>query len=369
MLKYVYILIICSALVASQDVFAAGAPRITFEEAVDPQRPAIESLVEREVSFDEFPDRQHGYFPGEWTDSDGDGVVNSNDACWETPLGDIVDSCGCPVPVHLKPKCASFHSWCFANPTLRYDAVYFAFDSYALDSAALRTLQRFTTTLLQDRKARVRITGHADRYGTDDYNFKLSEDRVNAVHTMLQTLGIDPSRIDKEWVGESERVWQGQLDQARARNRRVEMYIDWFDIPPLTANLDNSSSCPSQCTPLKEITDIVALSDHQAVWSRDTEESREANFVLNDATLETLYAATDVTMSSNDNDIAMTAISQTPWIGNDQDMTTALTKELIACGMDPLRVNVLPPPAISLDSEQPSSTLRPYSRYKRSNNN
>lgn len=360
--KYVYALVTLSILF-TQHAIAAGAPRISFEDAVDPQRPPIESLIEREVSYDQVPDSQHGYFPSEWTDSDGDGIIDGSDACWETPLGDIVDSCGCPVPVHLKAKCSSFVRWCFANPTLRYDAVYFEFDSDRLDATALRTLQRFTTTLLQDRNATVRITGHADRYGPDSYNYLLSERRVDSVNTMLQSMGVSPSRIKQEWAGESERVWQGEKDQARARNRRVEMFIDWYEIRPLNVpESANNQACPTACTPLKEITDIVALSEHRAEWIAVNDHT--PNYLISDSSLDALYAATDVTMASKHNDVAMSPVSTAQWETRDQNMSTVLAKELIACGMDPLRINILPAPAILLDEQQPTSTLSPYSRFE-----
>jgi OOP family OmpA-OmpF porin len=48
--------------------------------------------------------------------------------------------------------------------------------------------------------------GHADRFGTDAYNQKLSEKRAAAVKTYLVSKGIEPNRIYTEGKGEKQPV-------------------------------------------------------------------------------------------------------------------------------------------------------------------
>ena len=61
--------------------------------------------------------------------------------------------------------------------------------------------------LKKDPEAKAILCGFADREtGTADGNWILSENRSNIVSEALQAAGIDPSRIECYWYGDTERI-------------------------------------------------------------------------------------------------------------------------------------------------------------------
>ncbi len=68
---------------------------------------------------------------------------------------------------------------------------------------------------------RLRIEGHTDATGSDEYNLRLSQRRALAVaNYLVQTHGIDPDRLDIRAAGEAEPL--PDRDPADPLNRRVQ---------------------------------------------------------------------------------------------------------------------------------------------------
>lgn len=72
---------------------------------------------------------------------------------------------------------------------------------------------------------RIRIIGHTDDTGREEYNQKLSVIRANSVKSELVKLGVDPSRVEIEGRGENDPIVPNDSDQHRQMNRRVEVEI------------------------------------------------------------------------------------------------------------------------------------------------
>ena len=93
-------------------------------------------------------------------------------------------------------------------------------------------------SLVQQAKSKgsiksVRLTGHADRVGTEDYNMDLSLRRASAVSDYLvQNAGVSAQSIEIAGRGESEPLvgCEGMFGAAAlnclAPNRRVEVLLD-----------------------------------------------------------------------------------------------------------------------------------------------
>jgi outer membrane protein OmpA-like peptidoglycan-associated protein len=69
------------------------------------------------------------------------------------------------------------------------------------------------------------IKGHTDDVGEEAANRRLSQERAEAVRSVLISLGIAPERIKAVGYGESAPKVQGQTVEARALNRRVEVEL------------------------------------------------------------------------------------------------------------------------------------------------
>jgi peptidoglycan-associated lipoprotein len=72
---------------------------------------------------------------------------------------------------------------------------------------------------------RLRIAGHADDRGSDEYNLALGNRRAAAAKRYLENKGIDGSRIEVVSYGEERPLNPGTDEAAYAQNRRDEFEI------------------------------------------------------------------------------------------------------------------------------------------------
>ncbi|MCC6874420.1 MAG: OmpA family protein [Sandaracinaceae bacterium] len=98
--------------------------------------------------------------------------------------------------------------------------VYFAFDSSELDGATRSTLQSNATCIQQRDIPRVRLTGHCDPRGTEEYNLALGERRAQGVQQFVERLGVDRSRMTAASMGEE--MARGTDESSWAQDRRVD---------------------------------------------------------------------------------------------------------------------------------------------------
>lgn len=69
-----------------------------------------------------------------------------------------------------------------------------------------------------------RVQGHTDSFNTDDYNYRLSEERAQAAVRYLQDrFGIKADRLLVEPRGESEPLATNETAEGRLKNRRVQI--------------------------------------------------------------------------------------------------------------------------------------------------
>lgn len=75
------------------------------------------------------------------------------------------------------------------------ETVFFDFDEYVLTSGATQALQRVATCLKTDAARPVRVEGHCDPRGTDEYNIALGDRRAQSVKRYLGRLGVEEKRL------------------------------------------------------------------------------------------------------------------------------------------------------------------------------
>jgi peptidoglycan-associated lipoprotein len=103
--------------------------------------------------------------------------------------------------------------------------IYFDYDSDALGSAARATLDQKIAILRANANVRVRIAGHADERGSDEYNLALGQRRAASAKRYLTQRGIADSRIDIISYGEERPAMTGSDESAWSQNRRDEFEI------------------------------------------------------------------------------------------------------------------------------------------------
>lgn len=105
------------------------------------------------------------------------------------------------------------------------DALKFDFDKSDLRPENKELLSRIAGILLTSSDYTVSVNGHTDDVGSAEYNMALSKRRATAVRDYLVEAGIDPGILTVEGFGKSQPLVQGTSDEARAKNRRVELGI------------------------------------------------------------------------------------------------------------------------------------------------
>jgi len=86
-------------------------------------------------------------------------------------------------------------------------------------------LDQFAQSLTQNPQTTVQIIGHTDSTGDDAFNQNLSRERALAARDYLATRGVSMNRIAVDGRGEREPVAANDSEAGRARNRRVEIFL------------------------------------------------------------------------------------------------------------------------------------------------
>ena len=80
--------------------------------------------------------------------------------------------------------------------------------------------------LLKENPAiEIEMSAHTDARGSDEYNYKLSDNRAASVRTYIISQGIAETRIVSKGYGETKPVDTNETDEGRQMNRRVEFTI------------------------------------------------------------------------------------------------------------------------------------------------
>ena len=108
---------------------------------------------------------------------------------------------------------------------VRLNNVFFDFDKWDLRSESFIELNRVVKLLNENPSIVIEMSAHTDSRGSDEYNFKLSDNRARSVMEYIISKGIDPSRITSHGYGETKPVATNDTDDGRQLNRRVEFKI------------------------------------------------------------------------------------------------------------------------------------------------
>jgi peptidoglycan-associated lipoprotein len=103
--------------------------------------------------------------------------------------------------------------------------VYFGFDRYDLDAAARETLDAKLPVMQSNPALRIRVAGHTDEQGSDEYNLALGQRRAAAAKRYLTQRGISGDRIEIVSMGEEQPTCSESTESCWSRNRRDEFTV------------------------------------------------------------------------------------------------------------------------------------------------
>lgn len=101
----------------------------------------------------------------------------------------------------------------------------FDYNESAIRGTDQANLDRKAAIMQANPGLRIRVSGHADERGSDEYNLALGNRRATAAQRYLQNKGIDASRIDVISYGEERPLDNAGTEDAFARNRRDEFEV------------------------------------------------------------------------------------------------------------------------------------------------
>ena len=111
------------------------------------------------------------------------------------------------------------------NKSIVVENIAYTYNKASLNPSSTTILEELKTSMLKNPKLKIKVIGHTDNAGSDDYNQKLSERRAETVKTYLVKNGIFQERIQIEGMGEKKPIASNQTEAGRSKNRRTEFII------------------------------------------------------------------------------------------------------------------------------------------------
>ncbi|MBL6445049.1 OmpA family protein [Fulvivirga sp. 29W222] len=106
---------------------------------------------------------------------------------------------------------------------IELEPLYFIFDDAEFSVVDMEPFLIAVEYALQGRM--VLIEGHTDSYGKDDYNVKLSIQRVEKIRQLMLDMGVPDERISVVGYGEEKSVFDNTTKEGRQKNRRVDFKV------------------------------------------------------------------------------------------------------------------------------------------------
>ena len=100
--------------------------------------------------------------------------------------------------------------------------IHFDLDKSNIRPGDAATLDQKVAILQANPQLRIRVGGHCDERGSDEYNLALGNRRAQSGKQYLVSHGIDASRIETQSWGEEKPLVDGHDESAWSQNRRDE---------------------------------------------------------------------------------------------------------------------------------------------------
>ena len=147
-------------------------------------------------------------------DSDNDGILDKDDKC--PNVKGTLQNNGCPFK---EVKVGDLNS----DLNILAHQILFDSSNHTINQQTDPILRQIVQIMKQHPNATFRLEGHTDSMGAEEFNYRLSKDRVMAVRDYLVDNGIPSQNLTTEYFGESNPVASNSTKEGRHQNRRVEV--------------------------------------------------------------------------------------------------------------------------------------------------
>lgn len=123
------------------------------------------------------------------------------------------------------PPGTNHFGWTEDPVILQAEMVFFAFDSSLIREGEKPKLQKVADYMKSNGDKAVKVEGHCDERGTEEYNRSLGDRRALAVREELIKLGIAMDRVDTISFGKDKPADPAHTEEAWKKNRRGEFIV------------------------------------------------------------------------------------------------------------------------------------------------
>lgn len=109
----------------------------------------------------------------------------------------------------------------------QYQPIYFSFDHFTLNKAEQDKVKDIAAAIKRLHSKVIIVAGFTDSWGTEEYNRALGERRASTVRQALIRFGVGADRVQTVSFGEEMPADSASNAAAWAKNRRVEIGIDF----------------------------------------------------------------------------------------------------------------------------------------------
>lgn len=102
---------------------------------------------------------------------------------------------------------------------------FFGFDLWSISNDTMAGLSANAEWIKRNPRAEVRVSGHCDERGTNDYNVVLGEKRAKAVKRVLSDLGVNPKQVSIISFGKNRPFCSEHDESCYQQNRRGHFFL------------------------------------------------------------------------------------------------------------------------------------------------
>lgn len=139
-----------------------------------------------------------------------DGEIESSQMWFEQFLKDYADGLSAPEIRKIE------------RDNFVFEPIFFDYDKFDIRQEHNPFLDAMIKIVKGHSDLRVKVTGHTDSDGSDQYNDTLSWNRAQAITAYFVKRGLDADRLEIEFKGERSPIDTNTNPQGKQRNRRVD---------------------------------------------------------------------------------------------------------------------------------------------------